>query len=332
MKRPQEVELSREDGEALMKRLEGNALTAEDRHVLGQILRWYFWLLFTLQEAKLSLKRLRVMLFGAKLTKRHGGAPGESPTTGGSDGGRRVGLLAAGGQTTAADANDHQPSPGGHRPGHGRQGAEAYVGAERVECRHEALAVGERCPVCGLGRLYKVPPGVELRIDGNALLSAIRYELAKLRCSACGQVFTASLPEEAGQERYSPRARAVLAVSRYYLGVPLYRLEGYQVMVGVPVSDATQWDQIEEVADCAYPVFEHLRVLAAQGEVIYQDDTSVRILSLLKENRQAEAQVHDQSPPSERTGMYTTGLVVQVGERTICLYISQIPPDFVVTA
>jgi transposase len=322
MKRPQEVELSREDGEALMKRLEGNALTAEDRHVLGQILRWYFWLLFTLQEAKLSLKRLRVMLFGAKLTKRHGGAPGESPTTGGSDGGRRVGLLAAGGQTTAADANDHQPSPGGHRPGHGRQGAEAYVGAERVECRHEALAVGERCPVCGLGRLYKVPPGVELRIDGNALLSAIRYELAKLRCSACGQVFTASLPEEAGQERYSPRARAVLAVSRYYLGVPLYRLEGYQAMVGVPVSDATQWDQIEGVADCAYPVFEHLQVLAAQGEVIYQDDTSVRILSLLKENRQAEAQAHGQSPPSERTGMYTTGLVVQVGERTICLYIS----------
>jgi transposase len=226
MKRPQEVKLSREDSEALMKRLEGNALTPEDRHVLGQVLRWYFWLLFTLQEAKLSLKRLRVMLFGAKPTKRHGGAPGESSPAGGSDGGRRVGLLAAGEQTTAADANANQPSPGGHRPGHGRQGAEAYVGAERVECRHEALAVGERCPVCGLGRLYQVPPGVELRIDGNALLPAIRYELAKLRCSACGQVFTAALPEEAGQERYSPRARAVLAVSRYYLGVPLYRLEG----------------------------------------------------------------------------------------------------------
>ena len=39
----------------------------------------------------------------------------------------------------------------------------------------------------------------------------------------------------------------------------LYRLEGYQAMVGVPVADATQWDQIERVADCAYPVFEQLR-------------------------------------------------------------------------
>ena len=40
-----------------------------------------------------------------------------------------------------------------------------------------------------------------MRIDGNALLSAIRYEVEKLRCSACGQVFTATLPEDAGEEK-----------------------------------------------------------------------------------------------------------------------------------
>ena len=134
----------------------------------------------------------------------------------------------------------------------GRLGAEAYAGAERVECRHEELAVGQRCPVCGQGRLYALPPGVEIRIDGNALLSAIRYEVEKLRCSACGQVFTAPLPEEASEEKYSPRARAVLAVGRYYLGLPLYRMESYQAMLGVPVPDATQWDQIERVADSGY--------------------------------------------------------------------------------
>jgi hypothetical protein len=82
--------------------------------------------------------------------------------------------------------------------------------------------------------------------------------------------------------------------------------------VGVPVPDATQWDQIERVADCAYPVFKRLEKLAAQGEVIYQDDTPVRILSLIEENQQAE--------PPARTGMYTTGLIVQVGEHRICLY------------
>ena len=213
---------------------------------------------------------------------------------------------------------------GGHRRGQGRHGAAAYAGAERVACRHEELREGEVCPVCGQGRLYAVPPGVELRIDGNALLSAIRYELEKLRCSACGMVFTAALPAEAGEDKYSSRARAVLAVGRYYLGLPFYRLQGYQAMLGVPVPDATQWDQIEKVGDCSYVVFEHLEKVAAQGELIYQDDTSVRILSLLGENlkMRAQAEAMGLSRPTERTGMYTTALVVQVGEHTICLYYS----------
>jgi hypothetical protein len=93
-------------------------------------------------------------------------------------------------------------------------------------------------------------------------------------------------------------------------------------MVGVPIADATQWDQIERVADCAYPVFEQLQELAAQGEVIYQDDTHVRILSLIKENRQAAGQTPGASQPSERTGMYTTALVAQQGAQTICLYFA----------
>lgn len=88
----------------------------------------------------------------------------------------------------------------------------------------------------------------------------------------------------------------------------------------MPVPEATQWDQIERVADCAYPVFRHLESLAAQGEVIYQDDTPVRILSVSEETRQAEAEASGASQATPRTGMYTTGLVVQVGAHTICLY------------
>jgi transposase len=93
-------------------------------------------------------------------------------------------------------------------------------------------------------------------------------------------------------------------------------------MLGVPVPDATQWDQIEKVGDCSYVVFAYLERLAAQGELIYQDDTAVRILSLIGENLKLRAQAATlgSSRPQERTGMYTTALVVKVGERTICLY------------
>jgi hypothetical protein len=161
-----------------------------------------------------------------------------------------------------------------------------------------------------------------MRLDGNALLSAVRYELEKLRCSACGQIFTASMPAVASAEKYSARARAVLALARYYLGVPWYRLEGFQALVGVPVPDATQWDQGEIVGDCTHPIFKCLEQLAAQGEVIFQDDTPGRVLALIAENQQARAQARAQgkAKPDTRTGMYTTALIVQVGEQRICLY------------
>ena len=316
MKCPAEVKLSREDGEALRQRLAGDALTAADRHVLDQVLQWYFWLLFALQEATFSLKRLRSLVFGEKRSKPQTSPPGASSDASGGPGGASSAPVHAVADTAQEATAERPPAAGERRPGHGRQGAETYRGAAHVVCRHETLAVGERCPVCGRGRLYRVEPGIEVRLDGHALLSAVCYALEKFRCSACGQVFTAASP--AGAEKYSAQARAVLVLGRYYLGVPLYRLEGYQAMVGVPVSDATQWDQIERVADCAYPVFEHLKELAAQGEVIYQDDTHVRILSLIAENRRTQADATSEA----RTGMYTTALVAQQGAQTICLYFA----------
>jgi transposase len=315
---PERVTLTSEEGEALIDRVYASDLPRADCTVVAQIIRLHFWLMLAIQEAKLSLKRFRTMLFGESAKRRATPAsdtPSDMPES----------LVADPSPTSAANpAPPVKQSRGGHRPGPGQLGAEAYVGATRTQCRHEELAPGERCPLCGQGRLYRLPPGVEIRIDGHALLSAMRYEVEKLRCSACGQIFTAPLPTEAGEDKYSPRARAVLAIGRYYLGLPFYRLQSYQAMLGVPVADATQWDQIEQVGDCSYRVFEVLERLAAQGELIHQDDTSVRILSLMTENLtiRTHAEARGLSRPTERTGMFTTALVVKVGERTICLYYS----------
>jgi transposase len=318
MKRPEEVSLSPEEGEALIERLEKDALTAEDRRVLVKVLTFYFWLLFALREAKLSLKRLKMLVFGEKAKKR------EPPTSGGTPSGGRAGGSGAKPDATRREPTTVAPESGEGKKqaaGHGRQGADVYQAVRRVECRHKELAVGQRCPACGRGRMYRLPPSVEMRLDGNALLSAVRYELEKLRCSACGQIFTASIPAAAGPEKYTARARAVLALARYYLGLSWYRLEGFQALVGVPMPDATQWDRVESVGDCLHPIFKYLETLAAQGEVIFQDDTPQRILTLIKENQQAkEAQAKAEAQVTGRTGMQTTALSVQVGERRICLY------------
>jgi len=79
------------------------------------------------------------------------------------------------------------------------------------------------------------------------------------------------------------------------------------------LSDATQWELGEEVADSAYPVYEHLKSLGAQQPLVYQDDTGARILSLIKENQS--------EPAPKRKGMYTTALQFE-GEHVICLYLT----------
>jgi len=139
MQRPEEVELSHDEGETLIARLEGNALTADDRRVLVKLITFHFWLLFALQEAKFGLKRLRAILFGEKPQER----PKQTSSSGSCDGGGGTGgMEAASTEASVSTVDDHsaQGAMGGHRPGHGPQGAEAYGGAERVGCRHEELA------------------------------------------------------------------------------------------------------------------------------------------------------------------------------------------------
>jgi hypothetical protein len=316
--------LSAADGEALIARVHRSDLLRADAETVEWLIRMYFYVALALQEGTLNLARLRALLFGTHPSP----SPEQSLATSqvDSEEASTGSVVAAAAEAGARAEPPPQPSPpkGGHRPGTGRLGAAAYGGATRIECRHDELVVGQRCPVCGQGTLYALPAGVEIRIDGNALLSAMRYELEKLRCSACGEIFTAGLPEGVGDEKYSARARAVLVVSRYALGVPGYRLQGYQAMLGVPIPDATQWDQIEMVGDCAYKVFEQMEREAAQGELIFQDDTAVRIISLMQENRALfdQAKVQGLATPKERTGMHTTALAVQVGEHTAILYYS----------
>ena len=61
---PDEVKLSREEGEALIARLRANALTSEDRGLLVKLIQLYFWFTFALRETKISLGRLKRALFG----------------------------------------------------------------------------------------------------------------------------------------------------------------------------------------------------------------------------------------------------------------------------
>ena len=85
--------------------------------------------------------------------------------------------------------------------GHGRNGAAAYEGAERIEVAHPSLRAGDACPACGEGTVYEKTPAVLVRTTGQPPLAATVYQLQKLRCDLCGQIFTADAPTPNGLPR-----------------------------------------------------------------------------------------------------------------------------------
>jgi transposase len=196
-------------------------------------------------------------------------------------------------------------------PGHGRNGAEAFTGARQVQVSHPKMKHGDRCPECGKGNVYgQKEPKVLVRIVGQAPLAATVYSLERLRCGACGQIFTAQEPEGVGPEKYDETAAAMIAQLKYGSGTPFYRLEQLERHLGIPLPAATQWEIVEEAAEVIKPARDELIRQAAQGEVLHNDDTKMRVLRLVRE------------PSDERTGVFTSGIVAIGQGRQIALYFT----------
>jgi transposase len=196
-------------------------------------------------------------------------------------------------------------------PGHGRNGAEAFGGARKVDIKHQKLTHGDRCPECGKGNVYgQKEPKVLVRIIGQAPLAATVYSLERLRCGACGQVFTAQEPEGVGTEKYDETAAAMIAQLKYGAGTPFYRLEHLEAQLGIQLPAATQWEIVEEEAQVIKPARDELIRQAAQGMVVHNDDTGMRVLMLKRD------------PSDERTGVFTSGIVSVGEDRKIALYFT----------
>jgi transposase len=209
------------------------------------------------------------------------------------------------------DAGTEPKSNASPAPGHGRNGAEAFVSARKVAIAHPQLKHGDRCPECERGNVYRQKePKVLVRIVGQAPLAATVFSLERLRCGACGQVFTAQEPEGVGPEKYDETAAAMIAQLKYGSGTPFYRLEQLQGQLGIPLPAATQWEVVEEAAELLKPARNELIRQAAQGEVVHNDDTSMRVLRLTRE------------PSDERTGVFTSGIVSTSQGWKIALYFT----------
>lgn len=136
------------------------------------------------------------------------------------------------------------------------------------------------------------------------------FEMERLRCNACGEIFTAEAPEQASGQKYDATAIAMIALMKYGTGVPFNRLDKLQGRLEMPLPAATQWQLMEAFAKQLWALFEALIRIAAQGDVLHNDDTGMRILLL---RRAAE---------DRRTGIFTSGIVSMVGAWKIALFFT----------
>jgi len=103
------------------------------------------------------------------------------------------------------------------------------------------------------------------------------YELQRLRCSLCGKVFTAQVPQDVGADKYDITVASMIGLLKYGTGMPFNRQEGLQESLGVPLPASTQWKLVADAAPSLRPAFEELIRQGAQGDLMCNDDTANRI-------------------------------------------------------
>lgn len=347
MQRPPEaVDISEQQYTDLLKRVEQKELSAEDWKFVLLILRAYGLVVQTLKNQKISLQKLKGLLFGKRTEKDKTQSKGPPAPPAAGDPGpsfqdKETSSQASGlnpnsepvaqasentapskgaAQDTSSQKNVQAENPKTKAPGHGRRPHDSWENANVIFHPHTTLKPGCPCPACKTGQLYVYDePAVWVRFVGQPPLVAEINQLERLRCNPCGALFTATASEDLRRNPTStPEARATAAIFKYQAATPFNRFAEIGKNFGHPIPRTRIWNLCQELAESVRPVILALIELAAQGEVVQNDDTIVRILQLIKENKIAEGK----GAPLKRVGMYTTAIVAKTGEHKIYLFFS----------
>jgi len=300
------IELDRSELEAILEHAKA-ALSEDEYNKLHAAMETLIYLTQELEKNRVSVQRLKKLLFGATTEKTQKVMEtlldqAEKDKDSENDGA----------QNNASEAQKKTK-------GHGRNGADAYTGADKVCVPHASLKPGDACPNCKKGTVYEsVKPGHLVRVRGQTPLGATVYELQKLRCNLCGTIFTAKAPEEVGPDKYDAESASMIALLKYGSGLPFNRLAKLQGGLGIPLPAATQWGIVRDSAGVTAPVFAEMIRQAAQGRLFYNDDTTMKILSELG----LSSACSEPTETSRRKGVFTSGIISVLDNIRIALFFT----------
>lgn len=330
---PKVIELDCAELEAKLDQIEavmGPPMAQPFRQLLGG----YTTLLDLLRDKKISIQRLKNMIFGASTERTSSVLPvpassSEQPAdasadpsatdTGNTDQGTTSSPDSA---APSSDSASQHETVRRRRKGHGRTPAKAYTGCGTVVVTHESLHPGDSCPECGEGTVYRQSHwSPVVRLKGQPPVGGTVYQLERLRCHLCGDVQTAELPTEAGPNKFDPTVASIVAVLRYGEGMPWNRIQRVQHFGGVPLPASMQWEVVHKASQGGpRAVRDHLLWLAAQGDLIHNDDTPMRVLDLMGKIKNGQPLMEDDP---ERRGIFTTGILsLAQGRPTIALFFT----------
>jgi transposase len=312
---PRILEVPMEEVRRILERAEHAPLSEKDRQLVQDLAESYLYLTQLVDDRTTTIERLRKLL-GRSRSEKTIDVLGEEA----GDGDDAEPAAGEAGDATDVDPGDERKESE-KRKGHGRNGADAYHGAERIKVPHDSLHAGDPCPACAQGKVYELAtPAVIVRLRGGAPVQATVWERQRLRCNLCGKVFTAKAPEGLGERKYDATSASMIALLKYGSGLPFNRLGGLQRNVGIPLPPSTQWEIVSDVAKELDPVYGELIRQAAQGDVVHNDDTSMTILELT--GRRCKQGADGSEEDSQRTGVFTSGIVSTAGGRRIALFFT----------
>src|SRR4051794_32564394 len=190
------VEVHSDRLEEVLRRAE-QALDEKDAALVRAVFESYAYVTELVEDKNTTIRRLRQLFFGSRTEKTEavvGPKSGTSEVTASPD-------AAAGTELAAGEGTPDISAAEAVSKGHGRNGAAAYQGAERIDVAHPSLRAGDACPACGEGTVYEKAPGVLVRITGQPPLAARSTGFKS--CAAICAARSSPRPRPKGQARRS---------------------------------------------------------------------------------------------------------------------------------
>ncbi len=203
---------------------------------------------------------------------------------------------------------------GGRNKGSGNRTTKDYPDANRTSfLLGQNATPGAQCPCCKEAKLHSIGGAEALRFLSSPELIALILEIQKSRCSSCGTVFAAELPDVYLKEncigKFTAQAAAQIIFTKYGAGIPNARLSTIQGYHHTPVADATMWNVTKDAAKKLFELERFFEFANANAESRMVDDGSTFII-------EAYLEIQDEVEKAIQAGFKKDD--VRVGQHMTC--------------